>query len=309
VQWTSEEIWRGRLVLVTGSSGFLGSAVGRVLLDAGAEVHGTGCTRVPTACVVSHHMSLPEDAASVIAQVSPSVVIHLAAPVNPDPSDGAQEAFRLGIVSGTEAVVSACVSAGARLVHVGTCAEYGSAAAPYREDQDCQPEGLYGILKHQASMVVSGTAELDWTIVRPFRAIGQGDDASVVAAAARAAIAGEVFEMTDGTQVREWNHVDAVAQGIVAAAAHPDALRQVINIGGGARVSVRDIVQRIFALADADPALVRVGARARRLHEVEALVGDHTRAESLWGAVMQPTLDESLRSVLSWQQGRIGGAA
>jgi nucleoside-diphosphate-sugar epimerase len=254
-------------------------------------------------------MTLPKDATSVIAQVSPSVVIHLAAPVNPDPSDHAKDAFRQGIVAGTEAVASACVAVGARLVQVGTCAEYGSVSAPYREAQVCQPEGLYGTLKHEASMVVSGNADLDWTIVRPFRAIGPGDDSSVVAAAARAAIGAEVFEMTDGAQVREWNHVDAVAQGIVAAAVHPGALRRVINIGGGPRMSVRDIVKRIFCLADADPGLVHVGARVRRLHEIESLFGDHSLAESLWGAVEQPTLDEVLRSVLSWQQSRIGGAA
>lgn len=309
MQWTSEEIWRGRLVLVTGSSGFLGSAASRVLLDAGADVHGTGCSRVPTDGVVPHQMRLPEDAASVIAKVAPSVVFHFAAPVNPDPEDHAFETFRRGIVSGTEAVVGACIDVNAHLIHVGTCAEYGPIATPYREDQTCRPQGLYGTLKHEASMMVAGNIDLDWTIVRPFRAIGPGDESSVVAAAARAAIADEPFEMTDGTQVREWNHVDAVAHGMVAAAAHSGARRRVVNIGGGPRASVHDVVRRTFELAGTNTDRMRVGARPQRRHEVQALFGDHSLAESLWGTVKQPTLDETLHTVLAWQRRQNGGAA
>lgn len=295
--------------MVTGNSGFLGAAVGQSLLDAGAVVHGTGHTRVATACTVPHQLSLPDGARGVLESVAPSVVFHVAAPVNPDLSSGAKTSFRDGIVAGTESVVDVCRDIGARLVHVGTCAEYGAIPAPYREDQPCVPGGEYGRLKYAASQLVLKATGLDWRVVRPFRAIGPGDEVSVVAAAARAALRAEVFEMTDGTQVREWNHVQAVAQGIVAAGAHPDAKHQVINVGGGPRMSVRNVVERIFVLADADLGLMRPGARERRPHEVDALYGDHMRSRSLWGEVEQPSLDETLQAVLSWQDARMGGAA
>jgi len=254
-------------------------------------------------------MRLPDEARHVIERVSPSVVFHLAAPVNPDLGGHAQQVFRDGIIAGTAAVVDGCSAIGARLVHVGSCAEYGSVPAPYSEEQRCAPHGEYGRLKHEASEVVRGNDTVEWSIVRPFRSLGPGDDASVVAAAARAALQSEVFEMTDGAQVREWNHVDAVARGIVAAGSHPGAVRQLINVGGGPRVSVRQVVERIFVLANADPSLVRIGARPRRPHEVNQLFGDHARAEGLWGVVQQPTLDETLEAVLSWQRSQIGGAA
>lgn len=283
--------------MVTGNSGFLGAAVGRVLLESGAVVHGTGLHRTPRACTAAHVMRLPEDVEKVVTRVRPEVVFHLAAPVNPDGPNNEARA-QSAIVGGSAAMVEACSKFGARLVYVGTCAEYGALPTPYREDQRCAPSGVYGTLKHEASKQVMAASDIDWSVVRPFRSIGPGDTRSVVALAARAAIERVVFDMTDGLQVREWNHVDAVAKGVVAAGAHPGAIHQIINIGGGPRLSVRAIVDRIFALAGTDRTLVRAGVRPRRPHEVNTLFGDHRKADELWGAIAQPALDETLMRIL-----------
>ena len=291
---------------MTGNSGFLGSAVGRVLLAADAVVHGTGLSRVPSDCSRAHQMRLPDDVAPLIAAIRPETIFHLAAPVTPaavHDLQGAQQA----IVEGTKAVATAAQNVGARLVHVGTCAEYGPIPTPYQERSECRPAGDYGVLKHQATMCIVENMALDWTVVRPFRAIGPSDGASVVWSACQAALRQEVFPMTDGLQVREWNHVDAIAHGIVAAGAHPDAVRQIINLGGGPRLSVRDVVFRVFALAAADEGLVRVGARSRRSHEVDALFGDHAKAFAMWGEISQPPLDDTLASMLAVQARQIGG--
>ena len=53
VDWTTPHEWLGRRVLVTGASGFLGTAVSRLLLEAGAEVHGTGNRHLPPEEVVA----------------------------------------------------------------------------------------------------------------------------------------------------------------------------------------------------------------------------------------------------------------
>jgi len=294
--------------MVTGNSGFLGSAVGRVLRAAGAVVHGTGFSRIATSCSVFHRMSLPEDAQDLIETVQPSVVFHLAAPVNPD-MERDEAACKDAIVSGSEAIADACAHVGSRLVHTGTCAEYGSIPTPYREDQGCQPSGAYGVLKYAATQRIVGSSTLEWSVVRPFRALGPGDNNSVVALAARAALRGEPFGMTDGKQVREWNHVDAVAQGIVAAGAHPGAVREVINIGGGPLLSVREMVQRVFQCAGADTDLIRVGERPRRSHEVDTLFGDHSKAVGLWGTIAGPPLEGIIQAVIDDQRSSLGVVA
>ena len=249
-------------------------------------------------------MRLPQDARSLVEKVAPNVVFHLAAPVKPD---GAKdEAWaRSAIVDGTTEIRNACAEIGARLVHVGTCAEYGPIQTPYKESHDCFPTGSYGKLKYEASCRVVSSEGLLWSVVRPFRSIGPGDTQSVVALAAQAAVRRMPFEMTDGLQVREWNDVRAVANGVVAAGAHPGAVGQIINLGGGPRLSVRSIVERIYGLAGVEPSLVRAGARPRRAHEVDSLFGDHSKAMALWGPIEQPELDQLLLQILERTARRI----
>ena len=270
-------------------------------------VHGTGLERLPTDCTVPHRMHLPTDVDLVMASVRPQVVFHLAAPVNPDCVEDIRQT-RDAIVTGSAMLAEACARSGARLVHIGTCAEYGCIPTPYREDHICEPVGVYGEVKYAATRAISESSA-EWVVVRPFRAIGPGDMRSVVAAAARAAIEEKPFEMTDGLQIREWNHVDAIAKAIVAAGAHPGAVRHIINVGGGPRLSVLDVVRHVFQVAGTDVDLVRPGRRSRRPHEVDTLFGDHRKATKLWGLIQQPEMEQTLRVMLDEQRACTGVVA
>ena len=295
----------GRRVLVTGASGFLGRAVCALLQEAGAEVFGTWHSRPLPAAIPGEPMDLPGGADALIRRVQPQVVLHLAAPVNVARDPALYATMRRGILDGTVEVAEACRAVGARLVAVGTCEEYGDAEAPFREDAAVAPVSPYSALKAAATAWVTmraRTSDLDAVVVRPFRAYGPGGRGGLIPAACRAALRGEPFEMTDGAQVREWNHVDAIAAGVVAAGAHPDARGRVLNLGGGPRAAVLEVAQTLFALAGADPGLLRPGALPRRAGEVDRFWGDHAAAEALWGRLEQPSLADGLADTLEWHR-------
>lgn len=309
MRWASATRWLGRKVLVTGASGFLGSAVARLLLELGAEVHGTGRARLPPEGVIFHPMNLPDEAEAVLGAVRPAVVFHLAAPVDLRREPALYERLRPAILDGTAAVARATRELGARLVSVGTCEEYGAIEAPFRESDAPVPVSPYSALKAGATAWVLGLtryAGLEATVVRPFRGYGPGDRASVIASAARAALRGEPFPMTDGQQLREWNHVDALAEGIVSAGAHPEAPGRVINVGGGPVLPVIEVVRAVYRLAGADPALIQAGALPRRAGEIERLWGDHALARALWGEIAQQPLEEGLADHLDWLASEAG---
>ncbi len=288
---------------MTGASGFIGHAVCALLLECGADVWGSVRSRPPPAGVKALPARLPEDAAALLAQAAPAVVIHTASPIDLGRDPSLYSTLRPGILDATAAVAAACLTARARLVVLGTCAEYGDGQVPLSESHPPRPLSPYAALKTAAThwvLAAARTAGLQATVVRPFRTFGPRDRSSVIHLACRAALRGEALALTDGAQVREWNAVRAIATGILCAAAHPGAIGEVINLGGGTIASVREMVEAVFSLAGADPAHLHFGAIPRRQGELQRFYGDHSLSHSLWGPLPHPPLQQALEDTLEW---------
>jgi nucleoside-diphosphate-sugar epimerase len=202
-------------------------------------------------------------------------------------------------------LAEAAARRGARFIHVGSCAEYGHAPAPHREDGPTEPIGPYGALKLEATRLVMAL-DSPWVVLRPFRTHGPLSQAGLIPAACRAALTGAPFPMTSGEQVREWNHIDTIAAGLLRATTDPAATGHLWNLGGGPALSVRAMVERIFSLAGADPAQIQVGARPQRPGEVPRLVGEHSKWRAAFGPLLGPSLDPGLADTLAGQRAQLG---
>jgi nucleoside-diphosphate-sugar epimerase len=298
----------GTTALVTGAGGFLGQHLCALLTASGAEVHGTWRSHPAPEGIVAHRLDLtePEAVQACFERVRPTLVFHLASPVDLSRDPGAFPSLRAGILDATHHVAQGCIGHGARLVAAGTCEEYGAQLAPFAEAMPAMPVSAYSCLKLAATqwlLTLGRVAALEATVVRPFLSYGPGQrSARLIPTAIRAALAGEPFAITDGRQTREVNYVADVVRGIAAAAA-PSARGLVINIGGGPEIAVGDLTRRIFEAAGADPGLVRAGALARRGGEVERFFGDHALALGLLGHRPRASLDEGLRITIEhWRE-------
>ncbi|MFT5682484.1 MAG: UDP-glucose 4-epimerase [Myxococcota bacterium] len=297
--------WLGRRVLVTGASGFIGQAVCELLLESEAEVHGSYRSRLPPADVIAHPAHFPEDATELLDRVRPDTVIHLASPIHLGRQPHLYPLMRAGILDATAAIAAGCLKHGARLLHVGTCAEYGDQPPPLSPSLCPAPLSPYAALKSAAThwvMTMARTGGLQAGVVRPFRAFGPRDTSSVLSLVCRAVVTATPLDLTDGAQVREWNDVYAIATGIIAAAGHPDAVGRILNLGGGHRLSVRAVCEMIADLAKADRSLLRFGARPRRAGEPETFFGDHSLTTDLLGPLPHPPLPDSLTATLEWHR-------
>jgi len=290
-------------VLVTGAGGFLGRHLCRLLLDRGARVHGTVRTSPAPPDVQAHRVDLtdPNAVAACFETVQPTLVFHLAAPVNLSRDPQAFTLLRPGILDATHHVAQACLIHGVRLVSAGTCEEYGAQQAPFIESMVAKPVSAYSSLKLAATqwlLTLHRIAGLDATVVRPFLSYGPGQATGrLIPSAIEAAIAGQPFEITDGRQTREFNFVHDIVTGIAAAAA-PTASGEIINIGGGPELTVAELTTTIFELAGADPSLVRSGALPRRAGEVARFYGDHSLARTLLGHHPRVSLAQGLRTTI-----------
>jgi nucleoside-diphosphate-sugar epimerase len=136
----------------------------------------------------------------------------------------------------------------ARLVHVGSAAEYGPApiGTPIPESAEPRPVGTYGVTKLAGTELVLSSG-LDAVVLRVFDAVGPGvPSGSLIGRLSeglrRALERGESQVRTaDLSAVRDFVDVRDVARAVQSAAV--SAATGVINVGSGTGVRVRDAAQ------------------------------------------------------------------
>ena len=254
------ELSRKRIV-VTGGAGFLGTAVCRTLLGRGVS---RGNLIVPRrdSCDLTDESAVER----LYADARPDVVIHLAAEVG---GIGANRAapgrfFYANMAMGLHLIEHARRVRLEKFVHTGTvCAYPRDCAVPFREDDlwNGYPEvtnAPYGIAKKALFVMLDAYRrqyDLRSAVVVPVNLYGPGDDfdpatSHVIPALirkceeARRSGAPEIVCWGSGSATREFLHVEDAAEAVVRAAERVDDPIP-INLGGGAEITIRDLVTKI----------------------------------------------------------------
>jgi UDP-glucose 4-epimerase len=305
----------GERVLVTGASGFIGSHLTRRLIAEGAEVHAltsTVSSVYPTRLlevrdqITLHEASLSDRGALqlVAADVRPSYVFHLGAYTHVGKSwQRVDECIQVNI-QGTVNLVMALEPFGfTRLVNVGTSEIYGDVDVPFREDGPVHPISPYSISKHCAEEYCRLFADArGWPVVRvrPFNAYGpmQSPDRVIPEIITRA-LQRQPLKMTLGTQTREFNYVEDLADGMIHAATAAGADGELFNLGCGREVSMRDLATLILDQMD-NPIEADFGALAERPIEIPRMYADASRAERRLGWRAATPLEDGLARTIAW---------
>lgn len=233
-------------ILVLGSTGYLGGHVAeRLRALPGARVLGAG-----RSAGADHRVDLasvrPEQLAKTLASAAPDTVVNCAGATGGDAVALAEANAR-----GPAVLCAALRDAapGARLVHLGSAAEYGPGVpdAPVTETAATCPAGPYGATKLAGTAVVTASG-LDAVVLRVGNPVGPGAPPGSlpgrVAALLREAgpDPAAVLRLGDLSAHRDFVDVRDVARAVERAVTAPGPLPPVLNIGGGAAVPVRDLV-------------------------------------------------------------------
>jgi GDP-4-dehydro-6-deoxy-D-mannose reductase len=297
--------------VVTGASGFVGAHLCAYLSANGDDVVALDRRRDPAVDVTDRAAVL-----RALEGAQPDAVYHLAAYAHVGDSWSEPAVVARVNVEGTVNVLDAAQQFGApRVLVVGSAAEYAGAAAerPITEDAPIDPITPYGASKAAAAVyarqafVAHGLPTIR---VRPFNHTGPGQAPSFLIPAlaeriARAEAAG-ADEITVGSlePVREINDVRDVVRAYRLLIEHGTP-GDVYNVCSGRGYSVREIVERLVALATrplrivVDPALVRPV-------DVPSFVGDATKLRAATGYEPEYSLDDTLSAALEDARARIG---
>ncbi len=245
-------------LLILGAGGFLGGHIRRRARAAGMEVLTAGRSRLPDSPrhqLVDLAADGPARIAAIITDLAPDAVLNCAGA-----TAGSPDALVAANIDGTYALLQAMLQAAspARLVHLGSAAEYGRAepGLPVTEQAAPRPAGMYGTTKLAGTRLVglAAAAGLAAVVLRVFNPVGPGaPQASLpgrLAAELRRALAhGTEVRLGSLDAVRDFVDARDVADAALAAVTASALPRPVLNIGSGRGVPVRAMVKELLAVS------------------------------------------------------------
>jgi nucleoside-diphosphate-sugar epimerase len=291
-------------VLLTGAAGFIGSHCVQPLIDRGYEVHAV--SRLPRATDGSgatwHATDLlrPGAAQALVERVRPTHLLHLAWFVVPGKLITAPENFDW-VSASLELVRRFADAGGARLCISGSGYEYDWAHGYCTEGlTPCIPDTVYGACKHALHEMVRTFAAgrgLSDAWARVFFLYGPSEHPDrLVSSVIRSLLRGQPARCSHGRQIRDYLHVQDVADGLVAVL--DSEVRDAVNISSGEATTLREITLTIGRLTGRAE-LVQLGAIPARANDVPLVVGSNARAAAL-GWRPRYDLESGLRHTIEW---------
>lgn len=308
----------GKIVLITGAGGFIGSRLAERLAERGdrvrALVHYNALgsrgwlDRSPLAGeieVVAGDVNDPQSVRE--AMHGAETVYHLAALIAIPYSYRAAASYVRTNVDGTLNVLQAARELGiGRIVHTSTSEVYGTARyVPIDEEHPLQGQSPYSATKIGADKIAEAfycSFGVPVVTIRPFNTFGPRQSArAVVPTIITQLFAGETVRLGALRPTRDLNYVDNTVDGFIAAAGAPDAVGETINLGSGREISIGALAESIAAIMGRP---IRIETATERLRpdasEVERLLASNEKARRLLGWTPRVSLEDGLEQTIAW---------
>jgi nucleoside-diphosphate-sugar epimerase len=189
----------------------------------------------------------------IVEKEQPSVIIHCASfprqkVVNANPAHGADVMMR-GLINLLESAKKHGVE---RFVYISSSMVYGDFEDQVLEDDECRPQGQYGIMKLAGEWLVKDYARrtgMEYVIIRPSAVYGPLDvEDRVVAKFMLSAMRDNTLRVNGASETLDFTYVDDAADGIVAAATRIMAKNNTYNITKSHSVTLLEAAEMIVKI-------------------------------------------------------------
>jgi nucleoside-diphosphate-sugar epimerase len=198
----------------------------------------------------------------VVEQNAVDVIVHMASfprqkVVNANPAAGADVMMR-GLINLLESAKKHRIE---RFVYISSSMVYGDFEDQVLEDDECRPQGQYGIMKLAGEWLVKDYARrcgFEYVIIRPSAVYGPLDvEDRVVAKFMLAAMCGQTLKVNGAGETLDFTYVDDAADGIAAAATRIMARNNTYNITKSHSVSLLQAAEMIVEIVGSGTIEVR----------------------------------------------------
>jgi nucleoside-diphosphate-sugar epimerase len=304
---------RNKRVLVTGGTGFIASHLCHRLVEEGARLSVLTRYDCATSAVrladirdriepVEADLRNP-DGLRKIAKIKPHLIYHCAAYNHVGGSfENVSEAIDVN-GKGTVNLLEAYEEY-ERFIYISSSEVYGyQETVPFSEGLNPRPISPYAVGKYAGELYArlkSHVAKKPVVVLRPFNAFGPYQSPrAVIAELVIDCLRGEDVVTTEGIQTREFNYVENLIDGFVLAGLKEEALGEVINLGSGREISIRELATMIHNLSGSKSRL-RIGDLPYRPTEIWRMVSDSRKAKRILGWSPKVDLEEGLSKTIAW---------
>lgn len=291
-------------VLLTGAQGFIGRHCIRLLQERDYEVHAVSRTARTGdrlgATWYEVELLEPGAAGALIDKVQPTHLLHLAWFVVPNQLITAPENFDW-VRASFELIRRFAEAGGRRLAVCGSAYEYDWSYGYCTEDlTPTVPATVYGACKHALHEMLRAYASirhLSAVWPRAFFLYGPNEHPErLVSSVILSLLRGEPARCSHGRQIRDYLHVEDVADGLVTVL--DSDTQGPVNVSSGQPAALRDIVLTIGRLIER-PELIQLGALPARPNEAPLIVGANDRLCAL-GWQQRFDLEAGLTQTIQW---------
>lgn len=301
-------------ILISGTTGFIGSQLAPLLSNMGHDVYGLeryvsgrylpeNRKRFKTVFAdLNNHFSIR----NLIREIRPEIIIHLAALTPVAYSyDRPQEMLETNFVATVNLAESAMREDDnlRQFIFAGTSEAYGNQKEfPIQEDARFYPTSPYAVSKVAAVKYLrymSDAYQFPATIIFPFNTYGRGHNKYfVVERILSQMLNGEKeVHLGDPEPVRDFVYVSDHVDGYVKALNHQKAIGESFNICTGDGIKILELAQKCAEMTDYKGDIVWGTIPARPL-DIYKLVGDNRKARNVLGWRQTVSLEEGLTKTI-----------
>jgi UDP-glucose 4-epimerase len=308
-----DRAFAGRRVLVTGGAGFVGGAVVRRLVRAGAKVTVlddlfTGqAETVPASAQLVEGSVEDEGLVRELVQQA-SVVFHLAARNIIASTKDPRTDFNTNIGGTLNVLLAARDSGLERVVYTGSTSIYGNPRSmPINEDDPVVLLSPYAVSKLGGENYCHAFYEnysVPVAVVRYSNVYGDGQRVDnpycgVIAKFFDAAYAGRPLQIHgDGQQTRDYTYIDDAVDATLLAGVQPRAEGEVFNVGTGIETSVNELARLVGEACDRPIDIQHIDRRD--IDNIRRRVVNIEKARRMLRWSPQVPLNEGLRKTAAW---------
>lgn len=315
--------------LITGGCGFIGTSLVRRLLKEHPDTQirvldnlSVGTERdLLRACGTE---SFPKGVELIVGDIKDwetclksckniDVIVHLAANTGVGPSVENPRLDMEANVIGTFNMLEAARNSGiGRFVFASSGAPAGECNPPIHEEIPPKPVSPYGAGKLAGEGYCGAffrTFGLETVCLRFGNVYGHGSThkSSVVAKFILRAMNGETLEIYgDGSQTRDFIHIDDLIRAILLSAKTPGIGGEIFQIAGGSETTILELIDILLpALAASGFADVVVNNTEPRTGDVRRNFSDTSKARKMLGWKAEVGLDDGLKQTVEWFLDRV----